>query len=219
MPAPSAAAQRREEEKAQRRASILDAARGTVAEKGFDALTMGDIAARARLSRSLVYVYFADKEDLGHALAHEAAVDLTARFERAAALHPVGMDQIRAIGRAYVRFAREQPVGFEMIAHTQAREADPDDIGQNEGAMLRTSVSTLHLMADVIGRGQRDGSIRSALDPVKTSISLWGFLHGMIQMWSMKGAMLGSSFGFDEDALLDHAFDLIGLALGEAHTC
>ena len=218
MSTPSPAAQRREEEKVQRRTSILDSAEAVVADKGFDALTMGDIAARARLSRSLVYVYFADKEDLGHALAHRAAVDLSSRFERAAMAHHSGLDQIRSIGRAYVRFAKERPVGFEMIAHNQAREANPESIGQNEGAMLRASSGTLHLMADVIRRGQHDGSIRGHLDPVKTSIALWGFMHGMIQMWSMKGAMLGTSFGFDEDAILDHAFKLVNLSLATETT-
>ncbi len=213
MSTPSPAAQRREEEKAQRRASILDSAEAVVAAKGFDALTMGDIAKRARLSRSLVYVYFADKADLGHALAHRATVELASRFEHAAAAERTGIEQIRSIGRTYVRFARDKPVGFEMIAHTQAREANPDDIGQNEGALLRSSSATLHLMANVIGGGQRDGSIRPGLDPVKTSITLWGFLHGMIQVWSMNGAMLGSQFGVDEDTLLDHAFSLVDEAI------
>ena len=213
MSATTPVAQRRAEEKARRRASILDAAESVVLEKGFDALTLGDVASLARLSRSLVYVYFDGKEDLGYALAHRGSQELTRRFEHAAAAHTDGAAQIFAIGRAYVRFAKEEPARFEMMAHAQSREADVDDVGASEGALLRSDMAALHLMADVIRRGHKDGSIRSALDPLKTSIALWSFLHGVIQVWSMKGTMLGDRFGFDEDALLDHAFDMISVSL------
>ncbi|MEM6783276.1 MAG: TetR/AcrR family transcriptional regulator, partial [Bacteroidota bacterium] len=65
-------------------------------------------------------------------------------------------------------------------------------------------------------RGQADGTIRPGLDPMKTAMTLWGFTHGMIQVGAMKGAILEHGFGFDADALLDHAFETINLALAPA---
>jgi AcrR family transcriptional regulator len=52
---------RRREEKDRRRNDILDAAAAAAAEGGFDAITMDQVARRARLSRALVYVYLEDK--------------------------------------------------------------------------------------------------------------------------------------------------------------
>jgi AcrR family transcriptional regulator len=57
-------AERRGEEKERRRAEILDAAELLYANKGWDAVTVEQVARSARLSRPLVYVYFRDKEDL-----------------------------------------------------------------------------------------------------------------------------------------------------------
>jgi len=49
-------AERRQEEKERRRAEILDAAEAVCAEVGWDAMTMDQVARKARLSRALLYV-------------------------------------------------------------------------------------------------------------------------------------------------------------------
>jgi TetR/AcrR family transcriptional regulator len=213
MTHPDITAQRREEEKELRRRSILSAAATAVAEKGFDAITMGDIAKQARLSRGLVYFYFQDKVDLLNALAHEGMQELVSSFGAAVEAHEVGIDQIRAIGRAYVRFAHEHPVLFEALARFETRELDPEEAEHHEAAMMYVSNQTLRLMVEAIEHGRADGSIRPTLEPHKTAVTLWGFIHGMIQVGSMKGAMLEAQYGFDMEALMDHAFEMADLAL------
>ncbi|MEM9997020.1 MAG: TetR/AcrR family transcriptional regulator [Bacteroidota bacterium] len=213
MTAPSLTAQRRAEEKEQRRQSILDAAAAVVARKGVDALTMGDVAREARLSRGLVYFYFKDKLDLFDGLAHRAVASLADRFRAAASAHTTGLNQIYAIGRAYVQFSHECPVLFEALARFETRELDPSETDLHEAATLDRSQDVMQVIVESILRGQADGSIRPGLDPMKTSMTLWGFTHGMIQVGAMKEAILEQQFGFDADALLDHAFETINLAL------
>src|ERR1700722_4932227 len=100
-------AERRGEEKERRRAEILDAAEKLYAEKGWDALTVDQVARSARLSRALVYVYFRDKEELLFAIGERAMRLLRNRFVEASAAHASGMDQVEAIGQAYMAYARE----------------------------------------------------------------------------------------------------------------
>ena len=216
MTAPSITAQRRAEEKEQRRQSILDAAAVVVARKGVDALTMGDVAREARLSRGLVYFYFQDKLDLLDGLAHRAVASLADRFRAAVSAHATGFDQLNAIGRAYVQFAHERPVLFEALARFETRELAPAEAEHNEAAAMDRSQELMGLMVESILRGQADGSVRAGLDPMKTAMTLWGFTHGMIQVGAMKEAMLEQQFGFDADALLAHAFETINLALAPA---
>ncbi len=90
-------AERRGEEKERRRAEILDAAETLYAAKGWDALTVDQVARSARLSRALVYVYFRDKEELLFAIGERAMRLLRDRFVAAAAGHSKGMDQVDAI--------------------------------------------------------------------------------------------------------------------------
>src|SRR5471032_3539139 len=95
-------AQRRVEEKERRRAEILDAAEALYAKEGWDLVTVDQVARSARLSRALVYVYFRDKEELLFAIGERAMGLLRDRFIGAAAGQASGLDQVQAIGRAYM---------------------------------------------------------------------------------------------------------------------
>ena len=100
-------AERRLEEKERRRAEIVDAAEAAGREVGLDALTMDDVARRARLSRALLYVYFQDRSDLMFGLAERAMTMLHGRFVEARALRAaIAGAQRRLTGRAGLRVGR-----------------------------------------------------------------------------------------------------------------
>ena len=119
-------AERRLEEKERRRAEIVDAAEAAGREVGLDALTMDDVARRARLSRALLYVYFQDRSDLMFGLAERAMSMLHARFVEAAERHRTGLEQVSAMGRAYVAFSQEFPVLFDALARCELQSPEPD---------------------------------------------------------------------------------------------
>ena len=73
----------RSEERAPATRRILDAARALVAEGGAAQLSMGDVAARAGVSKALVHYHFQDKDSLVSALAEEVGRGIVER-ERAA---------------------------------------------------------------------------------------------------------------------------------------
>jgi len=116
-------AERRGEEKERRRLEIIEAAEALYAEKGWDAVTMDQVARTARLSRALLYVYFKDKEDLLFALTSRALEELRRRFEQAVEGHTLGLDQISAMGRAYVLFQQEKPFQFDACSRYHAHQA------------------------------------------------------------------------------------------------
>src|SRR3982074_1587367 len=105
-------AERRQEEKERRRAEILDAAESVTSGVGWDAMTMDQVARKARLSRALVYVYFKDKTDLMFGIGERALATLKQCFADAVARHARGLDQLAAIGHAYIAFSREHAVYF-----------------------------------------------------------------------------------------------------------
>ncbi|HSW11747.1 MAG TPA: helix-turn-helix domain-containing protein, partial [Solimonas sp.] len=108
----SVSQQRRLEEKERRREEIIDAAERVIAAKGFEAAKMEEIGREARVSRALVYTYFKDKTELYFAICERALDLLRERFEAAIALEARGIDQVAAIGRAYIVFAQELPFLF-----------------------------------------------------------------------------------------------------------
>ncbi|HKT72321.1 MAG TPA: TetR/AcrR family transcriptional regulator [Steroidobacteraceae bacterium] len=201
-------AERRQEEKERRRGEILDAAEAVAAEVGWDAVTMDQVARTARLSRALVYVYFEDKADLMFGLGERAVKALTACFGTAVSRQQRGLDQMTAIGRAYIAFSRDAPVYFEVLARCELQSPDVTDPGGHEGACLVAGDALQRLMVSVLETGVRDGSIRADVGDLKTTAHvLWGFTHGVIQLASTKGKIL-AHHGVDTTQLLDQAIRL-----------
>ncbi|MBS1199959.1 MAG: TetR/AcrR family transcriptional regulator [Proteobacteria bacterium] len=178
-------AERREEEKERRRLEIIEAAELLYAEKGWDAVTMDQVARTARLSRALLYVYFRDKEDLLFAITSRALEELRQRFERAIAGQALGIDQMTAIGRAYVLFQQEKPFQFDACSRYHAHHAHEGQ--ENELACAAQGDGLIAVMIGVLQRGIADGSIRADIgDPVKVCVMLWAFSHGLIQIATNK---------------------------------
>jgi len=198
-------AERRQEEKERRRAQILDAAEAVAAKVGWDELTMDQVARGARLSRALVYVYFKDKVDLMYGICERALETVRQRFEEAVARHKLGLDQMLAIGRAYIAFSQEFPVYYDIKTRCDMREVNPSDPSPNEAACQRAGDAVFATMVGVLSTGARDGSIRTDLgNPMLIAAVLWGFTFGVVQLASTKANVL-AHHGVDTRELLDQA--------------
>jgi AcrR family transcriptional regulator len=201
-------ATRREEEKERRRAEILDAAEALYAKKGWDALTVDQVARSARLSRALVYVYFHDKEDLLFAIGERAMRLLHDRFKAAIAGTARGMDQVDAIGRAYMGYAHEFPHYFDFCTRFQSHSVETDS-STNEGACQVSGNQVLGTVVQAIETGIRDCSIRTDVgDPMLLALTLWAFTHGIIQIAMAKGSDLARQ-GVAVQDFSNYAFDLL----------
>jgi AcrR family transcriptional regulator len=200
---------RRQEEKDRRRSEILDAAAASAAEEGFESITMDNVARRARVSRALLYVYFQDKHALHMALCERAMELLLERFATATRDAPSGLARLEAMGRTYVRYARELPVYFQALAHLEAR--NPEEV-QHLRCIELGNVCHEN-MTRAIRDGIADGSIRSDLgSPDAVAVALWGFMHGVIQIANTKAALL-SLRNTDALQLYDEAVGLTRRAL------
>jgi AcrR family transcriptional regulator len=205
-------AERREEEKERRRAEIIDAAERLYAEKGWDAVTVDQVAKSARLSRALVYVYFRDKEELLFAIGERAMRTLAARFEEAVVRHARGLEQVEAIGRAYMAYAQEFPHYFDFCMRFQAHSPSPEP-GSNEGRCQVEGDAAIGVVVRAIHVGLADGSIRRDVgDPMHLAIALWGFTHGITQLATAKADAL-AFHGVAVPGFTDYVFRFLGSAL------
>ncbi len=205
--------ERRLEEKEARRAQIVDAAEAVYADIGWDALTIDQVARRARLSRGLVYVYFKDKFDLHCAICERALTLLGERFEAAQARHQRGRNKVEAAGRAYVAFSQEVPHYFSALARFEAHSLTAIEEGSTEASCMLAGDKVHAIMVRCIEAGVADGSIRGDLgNPYLTAMTLWGFMHGIIQIAATKANMLAAD-GISSQQLVEQALRLAGLGM------
>jgi AcrR family transcriptional regulator len=198
-------AERRQEEKERRRAEILDAAEAVAAKGSWDALTVDQVARKARLSRALVYVYFKDKNDLLFGLGERALQTLRQRFEEAVVRNRRGLDQILAMGRAYLAFSHEFPVYFEVMARCELLGEDTAQVDPNQEACRMGGDAVRAIMVNALETGVKDGSIRKDVGDLKAvAIVLWGFMHGVLQLAATKPNILAHD-GVQTGTLLEQA--------------
>jgi AcrR family transcriptional regulator len=182
-------AERREEEKERRRLEIIEAAERLYARQGWDGLTMDQLAREARLSRAL-----------------------RQRFHEAAARAATGLDQVQAIGRAYIAYAHEFPYYFDACSRFQAAR-HPADGSPELDACAQAGDGTIAEVVAALEAGRRDGSIRADLGPTaSTATALWGFTHGTLQLMATKSAELARQ-GVALDQFADHSLALLRHAL------
>jgi len=201
-------AERRVEEKERRRAEILDAAEALYAEKGWESVTVDQVARGARLSRALVYVYFKDKEDLLFGVGERAMRVLRDRFIEASAAKQKGLEKIEAIGRAYMAYAFEFPHYFDFCSryHAHSTSLDP---GSHDSGCRAAGDEAIGVVVQAIEAGIRDGSIRTNIGaPLMLAVTLWAFTHGLIQLAMAKGNDM-ARFGIGIPELSDYGFGLL----------
>src|SRR5687767_6767232 len=147
-------AERRQEEKDRRRVEIVEAAEELYRELGWDAVTMDSVARKARLSRALVYVYFKDKSELLLAITERAMEVLRTRFEEAGSRARLGIDQIEAMGRAYMAYGLEFPHYFDACARLELRATENAERSPIEDAVMQMGQRVHQVVVASLEAGQ-----------------------------------------------------------------
>ena len=141
-----ASVDRRERERLETRAKIMDAARELFGREGYEAVSMRRIADAIEYSPTAIYVHFRDKQDLFYQICH---VDFAALAQGVAELQKVAdpIERIRRMGHAYIRFGVSHPNHYRLMFMTpvslprELADTDPDrgDIDRDSYALLKQS--------------------------------------------------------------------------------
>lgn len=177
--------ERREREREEVRAKILDAARELFVSEGYEAVTMRKIAERIEYSPTAIYLHFADKDALLRELCETDFVSLAKQFQRIARVDdPV--ERLRKIGHAYVEFASEHPNHYRlmfMTAHPPIAHDDSERMrkGNPEEDAYGFLVSTVE---DAI---EKKRFLPHLKDPHLLAQAVWSGVHGVIALQIAKG--------------------------------
>ncbi len=103
------AAKRRELEKERRRTDILNTAEQLFFSKGFENVSLNDIAKELQLGRSTLYLYFENKEELFFAIVLRGALILHKLIKEEVKDADTAIEKLAAFRKAYYFFASEYP--------------------------------------------------------------------------------------------------------------
>lgn len=152
---------------------IVESARHLLAHAGMEALTMRAVAAEAGITSGAIYRHFLDKSALVERVLEDSFSHYEDSLWRGIAPLPVGsLERLVALGRAYLRFARENQEHFKVLFSIQGRPRDLDEVpGRGGFSVLKQCVS----------EAMDAGSIRRG-DAALVSLHLWSRVHGIVML-------------------------------------
>jgi AcrR family transcriptional regulator len=167
------------------RRALLDAALEVLTEEGLAGLTLRAVARRAGVSEAAPYHHFASKAALVEALVVETLQQLAqALLEAAQAKAGSQLDQLMAVGVAYVRFALEHRAGFQILYRPELRQLShpmPATDDMVRSPIDRAGMAAYQVLLDAIVACQQAGVV-GAGDPLPLALTAWATVHGLAQL-------------------------------------
>jgi len=158
------------------RRALLEEAVRTIRDDGVEALTLRAAGARLGVSRTALYRHFADKSALLNAVSEDGFRRLGDALERAWQEAGGGVAGFEEQGRAYVRFALDNPSHYRvMFGVWSSRE-------QDDSALRAAGSRAFQLLVDALTALQRDGVMRSDERPEQVARYVWAVVHGVAML-------------------------------------
>lgn len=160
---------RKQREREQRRNGLVDAAEKLFFERGYDNVTMDEIADEAEVNKALLYYYFKNKEALFFAVDLRGVRILHELYLKCSNLDTDGYTKIKAMIQNLFEFSKDYPHYYRIYRYAGTERFQMSD---NEDAKELVDLTTgmWRLMVEAILQGMKDGTIRKDVDPVEMSI-------------------------------------------------
>jgi AcrR family transcriptional regulator len=164
--------QRREREKEEMRALILDSAHKLFLAKGFGEVSIRNIAEAIEYSPATIYLYFKDKNEIFHAL-HQEAFRFYNLFNAGLPTINDPFERLVKMGEKYMDFMEQHPkyynIMFLMEAPMQNEECfDEWQEGQKAHSFLE------HTVLQCMQQGYLKADDHRVL-----ALTIWGYMHGL----------------------------------------
>jgi AcrR family transcriptional regulator len=123
---------RRKHEKEQRRNDIISAAEKLFFSRGYENVSLDEIAKKVDLGRSTLYLYFGNKEELFFALVLRGTVILYSLIKKETEKANTGLEKLAAFRTGYYKFARTHPDYLKIYNYFMSGRFDLDKIEDDE---------------------------------------------------------------------------------------
>jgi AcrR family transcriptional regulator len=181
------------------RDDILAATERLLLETGDEeAVSIRAIAKAVGVTPPSIYLHFADKDDLIHAVCHMTFARLGEQMEAEVAGVEDPVEAIRRRGRAYIAYGVEHPEHYRILfmsRHQHTREEFQD--------RSMPGMETFKALYDDVEAGMDDG-LFARRDPFVVATGLWAMVHGLT---SLRISSAGFP-GIDDEALTEEYLDM-----------
>lgn len=197
---------RKKREKEKRREEIIDSA-AKLFSKGYEYVTMEDIAKESELARSTLYLYFKNKEDIYIAVAIRGSKILSKMFKEYYQKGKTGIEKIRCLTLAFCTFYKEYPGYYHANWYSQMPWFNSKEFPEIE-ELKNIRTSSFKMVGKALLEGIEDGTVRSDADPVKSTLIMTSSMQSVLDLTPAIEMHMKNN-NLEHDELIEYAIDMM----------
>jgi AcrR family transcriptional regulator len=168
--------ERKERDKAEMRERILQSAHKLFIDRGFEEVSIRNIAESIEYSPATIYLYFKDKNEIFYALHNEAFKKFNDGMGASLSTISEPFERLMVMGEKYIQFAAEHPKYYEiMFIMESPMDCDENREEWEEGNRALAALENVLITCQQVGRFQGQ-------DPRVLAFSIWSYMHGMCSL-------------------------------------
>jgi AcrR family transcriptional regulator len=200
-------ASRKQREKEEMRALILDAAKKIFLEKGYYQASIRNIAEKIEYSPGTIYLYFKEKDEIFHSL-HEEGFRQFLNYLQPLQHVADPMERLKAMGKAYIEFAHHNKDMYDLMFIMKAPMSHEKE---EEWAMGHQALNHLK---NVLRECQAAGHFKG-MDIEYLSFTIWAAMHGMCALYTCERCNAYHDVGLEPADLLENGYKYFTELLGK----
>jgi len=156
------------------RGTILKSAYRLFVDKGFDDVSIRNVAEAIEYSPATIYLYFKDKNEIIHALHRQGFSLLNKLFQPLFKINNP-FDRLCEMGRAYIKFAIKNSEMYKLLF---IRSEPMEHLASCQNQDWDEGDRAFDALVQTVAQCQQLGYFKN-LDTHQFSMTIWSFIHGL----------------------------------------
>lgn len=188
-----------------RRNDIIDAAENLFFSRGYENVTMDDIAKALEMARATLYLSFKNKDDIYAAVAIRASKIIGRMFGDINQNGKTGLEKVESVAMTYYEFYKKYAGYYMAYYHTGmfSQEGSPD---LEELREIR--INSFRVVVDAVKEGIRDGTIRDDVDPEAATLVMLSMSNNALNL-SPVTRMYMENYGLTQESLYERTVEMM----------
>lgn len=154
------------------KAAAITKAVDIIQKKGEVDFTLREIAQGLKVSHTAVYRHFSSKQDLLSHIAEEGFISFTEKMNKEVGESRTLRQKLRSAGRAYIRFALDNPGHYRSMFHQELR-----CMNEQRPELLKASYDAFLTLLHIVTEGIKEQVFKKD-EPLNVSRFIWASIHG-----------------------------------------
>ena len=169
--------ERKERDKLEMREKILHSAHQLFLDRGFEEISIRNIAEAIEYSPATIYLYFKDKNEIIHAL-HQDGFRLLNEHFKHLVQYTDPFQRLLQMGKAYIQFATSNPQTYDLLF----MKSEPmEHVANCLHEEWKEGDNAFDSLLQTIVQCQQQGYFKG-FDPHSMSMMIWSSIHGLCSL-------------------------------------